>query len=64
MGSLTEEDTAKAVSDFAISNNCIVIFKCSNSRVATKEGSNYYIGGEFANSGLAKAGPEMCFPVL
>ena len=56
MGSITEEETGKAVSDFAISNNCIVIFKCSNSRVAVKDGSNYYIGGEFANSGLAKGG--------
>ena len=56
MENLTEEETGKAVSDFAISNNCIVVFKCSNSRVATKEGSNYYIGGEFANSGLAKGG--------
>ena len=56
MGNLTEEETGKAVSDFAISNNCIVVFKCSNSRVATKEGRNYYIGGEFANSGLAKGG--------
>ena len=56
MRALTEEETVKAVSDFAISNNCNVVFKCSNSRVATKEGSNYYIGGEFANSGLAKGG--------
>ncbi|MCR5616416.1 MAG: NAD(P)H-hydrate dehydratase [Saccharofermentans sp.] len=56
MGSLGEEETAKAVSEFAISNKCIVIFKNSNPRVATFEGSNYYSGGDFANSGLAKGG--------
>ena len=56
MTDLSEDETVKAVSDFAISNKCIVIFKCSNSRVATFDGSNYYSGGDFANSGLAKGG--------
>lgn len=49
-------DRYKEVSEFAISNNCILIYKDSNPRVASKDGSNYYSGGEFANSGLAKGG--------
>jgi len=56
MSGLSEEEAAKAVSEFAISNKCIVIFKNSNPRVATFDGSNYYSGGDFANSGLAKGG--------
>ena len=56
MGSLDDDETAKAVSEFAISNKCIVVFKNSNPRVATFDGSNYYSGGDFANSGLAKGG--------
>jgi NAD(P)H-hydrate epimerase len=56
MSCLGGEETAKEVSEFAISNKCIVIFKNSNPRVATFDGSNYYSGGDFANSGLAKGG--------
>ena len=51
-----DAETDKAVSEFAISNNCILIYKNSNPRVASKDGSIYYSGGEFANSGLAKGG--------
>ncbi len=52
----SDEDVCNAISEFAISNNCILIFKDSNSRVATNDGSIYYSGGNFANSGLAKGG--------
>ena len=51
-----DAETDKAVSEFAISNKCILIYKNSNPRVASKDGSIYYSGGEFANSGLAKGG--------